>query len=491
MRRLVIIGAGISGLTAGVYAARSGFDTLILERTTSPGGVSASWKRKGFTFEGGVHWVTGSGSHLPLNRVWRETGALGAGNPVYNKDPYFVLELPGGGELPLYRDPDRMYRTFVEFAPEDRKAISRLRRHIREFRWFHSPVLDLAGLKATRPSPFRPMEFLRMFPALIRTPYLWSVSVEDYVSHFKNPCLRALLGSIMNTKHNALSYIVTLSSFSYGDCGYPRGGSAVMNENMAETFRKAGGTIRYNTEVSEVLMEGGRPVGVRVGDEVIDADAVLVSSDARVAMDRFFQEPLGDGWARKMRRKLEGAQAIFIGLGVKGDLKDLPRSMVFPLKEPFRAAGLSWPTLIIHNYALDGYAPEGCTTLSTLLLGNTYGFWRRAKEDGLYKERKQEVLDAFVETLYRIMPQLRGKVIVTDVATPATVERYCETFCGSYMAVWPRRTFLPHAPIRYCRGLYFSGQRTSLSGGLPIAVSTGRKAAQYLCRDFSLPFVNE
>ena len=56
MKKVIVIGAGISGLTAAVYARRSGFEAVVLEKAGSPGGVSTNWVRKGYTFEGGVHW---------------------------------------------------------------------------------------------------------------------------------------------------------------------------------------------------------------------------------------------------------------------------------------------------------------------------------------------------------------------------------------------------------------------------------------------------
>ena len=54
MKKVIVIGAGISGLTAAVYARRSGFEAVVLEKAGSPGGVSTNWVRKGYTFEGGV-----------------------------------------------------------------------------------------------------------------------------------------------------------------------------------------------------------------------------------------------------------------------------------------------------------------------------------------------------------------------------------------------------------------------------------------------------
>ena len=66
---VVVIGAGIAGLSAAVYLQRSGFDVTICEQHRIPGGLSTGWSRKGYFFEGGMHWLTGSSEKLALNRV--------------------------------------------------------------------------------------------------------------------------------------------------------------------------------------------------------------------------------------------------------------------------------------------------------------------------------------------------------------------------------------------------------------------------------------
>ena len=85
-KKVYVIGAGVSGLSAGIYAARCGFDVTILEQHFTFGGLSTSWSRKGYFFEGGMHWLTGSGEDQPLNKVWKQLGALQENNPVENKE---------------------------------------------------------------------------------------------------------------------------------------------------------------------------------------------------------------------------------------------------------------------------------------------------------------------------------------------------------------------------------------------------------------------
>jgi phytoene dehydrogenase-like protein len=55
MKNIIIVGAGIAGLAAGIYALQSGFNATIYESHAIPGGASTSWRRGGYLFEGGMH----------------------------------------------------------------------------------------------------------------------------------------------------------------------------------------------------------------------------------------------------------------------------------------------------------------------------------------------------------------------------------------------------------------------------------------------------
>lgn len=483
MINAIVIGAGISGLTTAVYLQRSGIQTLILERAAGPGGVSTSWKRQGYTFEGGIHWLIGAKEELPLHQIWKETGALQENNPVYFKDPIYTL-LDNEGTMPLFRD---LHGLEVK-GFRDRVALWSLRFHLACFNHFHQPISDLRGLKVKNPRPFSLMEYVKMLPAAVITPFLMIQSAGGYVKRFKNKRIRALLAAVVEPDINALSLIYTLGTFHVGDSGYPKGGSLRMAQNMADTFLGYGGEIRYHTLVEEVFPKG-EGWAVRVKDEVLTANAVVVSADARSAIDTLFRTPLQDSWAKKMRKGLKTTQCMFLGVGVKADLSSWPRSMQIVLPRPLEAAGRTYETIIVNNYATtEGYAPKGCTAFTCLLHGPTYAYWKTAKEDGSYEAKKAEVMENFLEVMGEVIPEIRDAVVVTDMATPLTYERYCGTFEGSYMTDWPPFSRLYHAPVRYRKGLYFTGQRTAYSGGLPPAAQSGYTAAQTVCKDFGVEF---
>lgn len=469
--KLIIVGGGISGLTAGIYAQRSGFDTLILEKCATPGGVSTCWKRGGYMFEGGVHWLNGSGEHLDLNKVWKEVGALKENNPIYFKDPVYALK-NGKAQLAIWRDADRTLKELSAYSPRDKKALRSIFRDVRMFKYFQSPVEGVTGI----------MDYIRMFPAICVTPRLWMQSIKHYLSRIKDPDVRTLLEAVVAPVNNAMTFAYTLSGFFTGDSGYPSGGSLRMALNMADTFREAGGKIRYNTAVEKVVDSG-----VIVNGELLKADAVIVTVDARTAIDKLFEKPLQDSWARRMRKLLVTSQTVFVGVGVEADLNAYPKSMVF--KVPFKDGGVNIPFFVVSNYARDKYSPEGCTTLTALFPGYSYGYWKAAREDGTYEEKKKSVAEKFIGILEKQIPETKGKIAVTDVATPVTYQRYCDTYEGSYMSDWLPATLTTNAPNRYRKGLYFAGQRTAYSGGLPPAVISGRLAARLLCKDFKHKFI--
>lgn len=486
MKKVIVIGAGISGLTAAVYARRSGFEAVVLEKAGSPGGVSTNWVRKGYTFEGGVHWLIGAREDIPLHAVWKETGALQENNPVYFKDPIYTL-VDDKGKMPLHRDLKELEITSLR----DKLALASLRFHLACFRHFHSPVTDMVGLKSRYPRGFHPMEFVRMLPAVIITPFLLMESASGYARRFKNPRIRNLLKAVVDPDINALSLIYTLSTFNTGDSGYPKGGSLLMAQNMADCFTSLGGEIRYRTPALSIVREGDT-VRVQTASETLRADAVIISMDARKAIDKLFGEPLQERWAQRMRKNLKTTQCMFIGMGIKADLSAYPRSMQLVLPRPFTVAGINYKTLIVNNYAKESdYAPEGCTVLTCLLHGNSYDYWAAAKADGSYGDKKEETIALVIDHLSDRIPELKTSVEVTDMATPLTYERYCDTYQGSYMSHWEPLTRVPHAPIRYAPRIYFTGQRVNFSGGLPPAAVTGYRTAQTLCKDFGVEFVSQ
>lgn len=492
MKKIVIVGAGISGLSAGVYARQSGYDVTIYESHNIPGGASTSWRRKGYLFEGGMHWLTGSSPKMALNTLWREVGALDDSVTIYNRDPFFQIET-GGQTVCLYRDIERLRRHFLEISPEDTAEINILCRDIQKFEALNMPVTDIKGLKAKKPHKMPMSAALGVLPAIPRLSFYSKMSAAEYAQRFKSPALREALSQAIGPDFSSVGLLATLATLASGDGGYPVGGSLAMAGRMAEKFKKLGGIIQYNTAVHRVNVRDGAAVGVELDGGPVDADAVIVTQDTLAAIDRLFETPIHEPWAEQMRKTTIPSLDTFISVGVETDLSSLPENSMFVSDTPIVCGGIKDSVIGLNFYAngsFPGYAPQGCTAVTSFYGGDTYDFWKTCRENGTYAAEKEKLANAFIDLLAKRVPQTAGKVAVWDVATPLTYERYLHSYKGSWMSVMGKG---PHAKPYPCkpeslRNVYFAGQRLQVPGGLPVALTTGRNAVQHLCRDTNTVF---
>jgi phytoene dehydrogenase-like protein len=490
MKKVIIVGAGIAGLTAGVYARQSGFDVTIYESHYIPGGASTCWSRKGYLFEGGLHWLTGSSPEQPINRLWREIGALDDSVKLYNRDPFFSFE-ESGVSASLYRDPEKLRKHFLDIAPEDEKEINSFINDIKKFTKFSMPVTDIKGLKVKQKSSPSFSALFSMLPALTRMKFYANQSCAEFASRFKNPLLRKLLENAIGPEFGATGLVFTLATLATGDGAYPEGGSIAMAKRIAKKFESLGGIIEYRKLVSKVLVENSEAKGVIIEGEKIFADAVIVTQDTLVAIDKLFDTPINEPWAQKMRKTTRPTLDTFISVGVEADLSGEPENLTFISEEPLTYGGFKEEIISINNYAkFKDYAPEGCTAITSFYGSDSYDFWKSCKENGTYEREKQKLAEAFIALLAKKYPQTAGKIVVWDVATPLTYERYLHSYKGSWMSIvgkGEKMESYPTKPESISR-LYFAGQRLMPPGGLPAALDTGRRAAQYLCLDTDTVF---
>ena len=489
MKKVIIVGAGIAGLTAGIYARQSGFEVTIYESHRIPGGASTSFRRKGYLFEGGMHWLTGSSPEAPLHKLWREVGALNDSVRILNRDPFYIFEHKGQTAC-LYRDIEKLKRHFLEISPEDKKEILLLCRDLEKFGRVGMPITDIKGVKVKNKVSMPLSALFKMIPAMPRMAFYSNLTAKTYSERFKSPLLRLMLQNIVGSDISAVGLLFTLSTLTSGDGGYPEGGSLGMAGRMAQYFEELGGCIQYDKFVNKVAVENNAACGVIIDGEQIPADAVIVTQDTLCAIDTLFDAPLCEKWAMEMRENTIPMLNTFISLGIEADLSDEPESMLFTLDEPLVCAGVPESLIGFNNYAsFKGYAPDGCTAVTSVIGGDSYDFWKKCRENGTYESEKQKLADAYVKILSDRIPRIAGKIVVRDVATPLTYERYLHSYKGSWMTMMGKGMpkSYPSKP-ESIKNIYFAGQRLMVPGGLPVAAETGRKAVQFLCRDADMVF---
>ena len=331
---------------------------------------------------------------------------------------------------------------------------------------------------------------LKMLPAFPKMGRLSNMSCNDYADQFEHPGIRRLL-RIMPDEYSAVSLVATLATLDIGDGGYPEGGSLAMVDRMKKTFEDLGGKLLLATNVRKVNIENGAVTGVTLENDTLTADAVIVTQETIAALDRLFDTPLSDTWLADIRNNTKPAVCTFIGIGIRAEIPWSPVYAWIP-EQPVTYAGMTIPEMCFNNYSQYQYAPEGCTTLTTALMGDTYDFWKKAKEEGRYEEEKRALADQISRVICNKYPQAQGNIEVIDIATPLTYERYTGAYHGSWMSIMGAGEKMTAYPgfVKDVSGLYFAGHRLMSPGGLPVAVDSGRNAAQMACRQFDVTFRN-
>ena len=485
-RKVIIIGAGIAGLTAAVYAQRSGFDVTLIEQHGIVGGMCTSWKRKGYFFEGAMHWLIGSSPKTEAYQIWKDTGALSDNVPVLLSSPFYSVEQEGQ-ILYFYRDIEKTAEHLSAISPDDAPLLQKLVKDVKAAGKMNMPVFDVKGLKTENPKKMSFGLLLKMLPLIPLMGRLGKITCGDYAKRFKHPGIPRLFRFVPD-EYTATSLIFTLAQLHSGDGGYPKGGSLPMAQRMAKTFKDLGGKLILNTRVQKVNIQDGKATGVTLPTETLNADAVIVTQETIAALSSLFDTPPQDTWLSEIRNTAKSAICTFIGVGVKAEISATPE---WTLAEPIHYAGNTVSELGFYNYTgYEGYAPEGCTTLTTVFMGDTYDFWKQAKADGRYEAEKQALAEQISRALCEKYPNCEGNIEVIDIATPLTYERYTGAYHGSWMTALEPGDKMKQYPgtCESIEGLYFAGHRIIPPGGHPGAAVSGRQAAQLVCRQFGAVF---
>jgi len=491
-KKVIVVGGGIAGLSAGVYAQKCGFDVTILEGHSIAGGICTSWKRNGYLFEGGLHWLGGTCKNQPLNKLWRHIGALDDNVKLSYKDPFVEYD-HNGTPIRLYRDIDATEHHLIALSPQDTKEIKRFCKYVRKMKGLAMPITDLKGTKVTKKShPPISLLFAAFSTGRIMKKY-GHISREAYAERFKHEGIKQMLRALPGGNQGIPIFFLTMGTLAMGDGGFPEGGSLPFVGRIVKQFKSLGGKIQFNTKVERVIIANGKATGVYSNGTLHSADAVIIASDT-MDIDQFFDTPPKSPWLDKMKKETAPTTATFISLGINADLSKYPERPLFKLDSAIILDDQRYTSLLISNYATDpAYSPAGKTTLTMQLPGDTYLFWKKAKEKNRYTEEKQKVADAVIAELTKKIPEISGKIEVCDVATPLTYQRYCGSWKGSWMtAIKPNMDFNAYpASIDGLTGVYFAGQRMMPPGGIPPAAMSGRTAVQTLCRDTGTLFISE
>ncbi len=483
-KSIIIIGAGMAGLSAGCYGRMNGFETTIFELHDKPGGLCTSWQRKGYTVDGCIHWLVGSRPGISFHQIWQELGAI-QGRKYIDHPEYLRVQDESGKTLIIYTEVNRLEKHLLELSPADENPIKELTGAIRKFMDFDLPLGKPSEMKSLLD---KAKSYYQMAPYLL--PFVkWSkLSLGKFAERFQDPFLRKAFAGIFGLPDFPMAaLILTLAWMSKKTAGYPIGGSLEFARSIEKRYLGLGGKVCYKSRVEKILTENNRAVGIRLADGTEHrADFVISAADGYATIFKMLDGKYLDQEIKERYEKLPIFKSLVqVSLGVNRDLSKEPSLSAYLLDQPITVAGENQDGFSIHNYSFDPtLAPAGKSVLVCRFLSDI-NYWKElAKDSERYETEKQKIADLVIGMVEQRHPGISEEVEMVDVASPLTFERYTGNWQGS-MEGWLMTTkTIMMRMKRTLPGLdnfFMIGQWVQPGGGLPPAALHGREIIQLIC----------
>ncbi len=474
MKKMLIIGGGIAGLSTGCYALMNGFQAEIIEMHSLPGGVCTSWKRGKYLFDHCLHWVLGSNKSTRLFPVFQELGV--ADEITFHYDEIFRTIQTPTKTFHAYTNIDRFEKELLSLFPDERKNIGRYLRLVRKFVRFNPPMDTDFG-------HFRYRDFWEMLPFLPAFVRLKQQSIYDYLQkRFKNAELKEMLFRLFPvTKLPAIMAIIPLSYMHKQEGGYPLGGSLSFVRAIEKKFLSLNGSIRYRCKAKRIVVENGKATGIELEDgTLLKADVIVSACDGRTTL---FDLLKGVKIPPKLEKIYQHPSLwpplISISLGIKHDFSGYAPITDIQLKEPIEICGQKVPWTGFFHFCHDpAFAPQGHSVLKAQF-ETRYDFWKKLYDNDreAYEQEKNGILERYINLLDEWFPGIRPKIEQSDIATPVTWERYTGNWQGSYQGWLPTvKTFGTVLPKKLpgLLNFYMTGQWVFPGGGAPMCMVQAR-----------------
>ncbi len=482
---IIIIGAGMGGLAAGIYGRLNGYRTQVFEMHSLPGGQCTSWKRRGYTFDACIHHLFGCSPASRIFHLWEDIGAMP--RDLVPVEDCVSVASPDGRLFKDYYDLDKLEAHLAELAPADGRAIRDYVAGIRAF-----VKNDFIGVMMMGSAA----EKLAMVPSLAGRLRWFKPTMARFAERFSDPFLkRAFRYLIYSAPENPL--VIHLARHALGLAGavqWPVGGALTFSRSIEARYKALGGEVRYNAKVEKILVENGRAVGVRLADgSEHRADVVISDADGRKTIldmldGRFIDDKIRAACAEPPDVTNWSAHVF---LGVNRDLSAEPSALVMLLDGPVTIAGHAADSLEMQIYGFDRtMAPPNKGVIKVELV-SSYAHWKALAADrAKYEAEKSRTADAVIAVLEKRFPGLAQQVEAVDVPTQMTWERYMNGTHG--FANFPTRKSSIWRGLSGSGGdmtlpglanFRFVGVWASMAGSLFGNALSGRRAIESLCKE--------
>jgi len=495
--KVIVIGAGVGGLTTAAILARQGYDVTVLEAHIYPGGCAGTFYHQGYRFEAGATLAGGFYPDGPMDLVAQATGV--SAWPAHPSAEVMQVHLPDGERITRYGDERRWDERRRAFGPQSEGF----------FRW-QEETADALWSLALR-SPAWPPQSAREGVGLLSAGGSWlgerlgagkalglpGLAVDAFTPVSRHLCRTSdrlrlfvdgqLLIAAQTTSEQANAlYGASALDLPRRGVVHLEGGIGALAETLAAAVERNGGRILYRQEVTRIRMgegrERGRPVAVltKKGLE-LEADRVVVNlppwniaellgEDAPSRLRKLPPQP-ADGW---------GAFTVYAGVDgrVIPDDSSLHHQVLVgrPLGEGnsvFLSISPDWDA---------GRAPAGMRALTLSTHTELASWWTLFQTDRpAYEARKEAFAHKMLAVAERAIPGLQAAVQICKPGTPVTFQRFTRRKWG-WVGGFPQTNLFRAWPPRLLDGLWmvgdsiFPGQSTAgvALGGMRVAEGVKR-----------------
>lgn len=494
MKRIVVIGAGMGGLTAAAVMARAGLDVTVLEAHIYPGGCAGTFYHQGYRFDAGATLAGGFYPGGPLDLVAQAAGVTAW--PAHAANPALVVHLPDGSTVTRWTDARRWEEYGRAFGPQAETF----------WRWQERTADALWDL-ALRTPPWPPQTFADVlqvsqkgvgwlgrggFETYAGLPQLAADALRPVAAHLSHAPERLRLfvdGQLLIAAQAASGQANALYGAAALDL--PRrgvvhlaGGMGALAETLAQAVRRHGGQVHYRQEVRRIVIERGRPVAVETKrGKSFPADgivanltpwnlAALLGENAPSSL-RSFASPAPeqvspprlpasfDGW---------GAFMVYVGLDGSAVPADFPLHHQVIVREPMAEGNTVFLSL---SPGWDkNRAPAGQRALTISTHTGLREWWRLFEnERAAYEERKAVYVERILAAAETALPGLREAAHLILPGTPVTFQRFTRRAWG-WVGGFPQTSLFRTWAPRLAPGLWLVGD-TIFPGQSTVAVALG------------------
>lgn len=486
---IIVIGAGIGGLSAAIRLAAAGKQVTILEKNERVGGKMYVAEQDGFRWDTGPSVITMRHAFEDLfTAAGRRLEDYITFLPV---DPLTRYFYPDGTTLDATNDVQTMVERVEQIAPGDGAGYQKYLQYAAKIHEVTGPVFIYD--KPPSPESFArvpPWQWLKADP--MRT---MSGAINSFV---RSPKMRQLLGRfatyVGGSPYEAPATINVIADVELsGGVWYPQGGIYAIADGMAQLATELGVEIHTNSPVKRICTEDGRATGVELADGTQHhADAIVANADVTAVYAHLLpQEPAFQQRIKTLQDYPQSCSGFVLLLGVDRVFPQLGHHNIFfspdypaefdaifkrgvPPKDPTIYISITSKTDADH-------APPGMENWFVLVNAppvNDHFNWQQHTE-----AYRNKVLAKLAE--YGI--DAREHIVSEQILTPVDLERMSGAWRGALYGPSPNSRWTafrrPHNRCPDVKGLYFAGGTTHPGGGVPMVTLSGKVAADMVIAD--------